>query len=112
MENPTSSSVFYMDVKATQAVKVTDILQTSGKSNDDSTISSTRVFPNVQFESESSKEIEAKESGLSTSSLKVNQVRKVKQKSCPQPRTLLKKPILPTVWKKISTQQNLIQKIL
>ena len=68
MENPTSSSVIYMDVKATQAVEVTDISQTSVKSNNDSTISSTRVFPDVQFDSESSKEIEPKESGLSNSS--------------------------------------------
>ena len=68
MENPTSSSVIYMDVKATQAVEVTDISQTSVKGNNDSTISSTRVFPDVQFDSESSKEIEPKESGLSNSS--------------------------------------------
>ena len=57
-----------MDVKATQAVEVTDILQTSVKSNDDSTISSIRMLPNVQFDSESSKEIEPKDSGLSNSS--------------------------------------------
>ena len=31
MENPTSSSVIYMDVKATQSVEVTDISQTSVK---------------------------------------------------------------------------------
>ena len=68
MENPTFSSVTDMDVKAIQAVEVTDVLQTSVKSNDDSTISSTRVFPNVQFDSESNKEIETKESGLSYSS--------------------------------------------
>ena len=68
MENRTSSSVIYMDVKATQDVEVTDISQTSVRSNNDSTISSTRVFPDVQFDSESSKEIEPKESGLSNSS--------------------------------------------
>ena len=68
MENPTFSSVTDMDVKAIQAVEVTDVLQTSVKSNNDSTISSTRVFPNVQFDSESNKEIETKESGLSYSS--------------------------------------------
>ena len=45
-----------MDVKATQAVEVTDISQTSVKSNDASTISSTRILPDVQFDSESSKE--------------------------------------------------------
>ena len=68
MENPTFSSVTDMDVKAIQAVEVTDVLQTSVKSNNDSTISSTSVFPNVQFDSESNKEIETKESGLSYSS--------------------------------------------
>ena len=57
-----------MDVKATQAVEVTDISQTSVKSNDDSTISSTRMLPDVQFDSESSKEIKPKESGVSYSS--------------------------------------------
>ena len=64
MENPTFSSVTDMDVKAIQAVEVTDVLQTSVKSNNDSTISSTSVFDNVQFDSESNKEIETKESGL------------------------------------------------
>ena len=68
MENPTFSSVTDMDVKAIQAVEVTDVLQTSVKSNNDSTISSTSVFHNVQFDSESNKEIETKESGLSYSS--------------------------------------------
>ena len=57
-----------MDVKAAQAVEVTDISQTSVKSNDVSTISSTRMLPNVHFDSESSKGIKLKESGLSNSS--------------------------------------------
>ena len=61
----------YMDVKDTQAVEVTDILQKSVKSNNVSTISSTRMLPDVQFDmySESSKEIE---SCLSNSSQEVN----------------------------------------
>ena len=53
LENPTFSSVTDMDVKAIQVVEVTDVLQTSVKSNNDSTISNTSVFPNVQFNSES-----------------------------------------------------------
>ena len=68
MENPTFSSVTDVDVKAIQAVEVTDVLQTSVKSNNDSTISSASVFPNIQFDSESNKEIATKESGLSYSS--------------------------------------------
>ena len=68
MENPTFSSLTEMNVKAIQAVEVTDVLQTSVKSNNDSTISSTSMFHHVQFDSESNKEIETKESGLSYSS--------------------------------------------
>ena len=56
VENPTSSSVTHKDVEAIQALESTDILQTSVESNNDSKVSSTRVFPDVPFDSESSKE--------------------------------------------------------
>ena len=52
VENPTSSSVTHKDVEAIQALESTDILQTSIKSNNDSKISSTRVFPNVPSDKE------------------------------------------------------------
>ena len=101
-----------MDVKATQAIEVTDISQTSVKSNDDSTISSTRMLPDVQFDSELSKEINQKNLAYLTPvmtnlilgtfpmyHLIVGQVRRVKLIINAQQKTLL-------------TQQNLIWKIL
>ena len=60
VENPTSSSVTHKDVEAIQALESTDTLQTSVKSNNDSEISGTRVFPDVPFDSESSKENQSK----------------------------------------------------
>ena len=59
VENPTSSSVTHNDVEAIQALESTDTFQTSAKSKTDSEISSTRVFPDVPFDSESGEEIES-----------------------------------------------------
>ena len=67
--NPTPSSVISKDVEAIQALEITDIKQTSVEDNsNESNISRTRVFPDVPFDSESSKETESKEMGLSFSS--------------------------------------------
>ena len=64
--NPTPSSVISKVVEAIQALEITDIMQTSIEDNsNESNISRTRVFPDVPFDSESSKETESKELGFS-----------------------------------------------
>ena len=62
MMNLKPSAVISKDVEAIQALEITDIMQTSIEDNsNESNISRTRVFPNVPFDSKSSKEIDSKE---------------------------------------------------
>ena len=62
MVNPTPSSKMRNDVEAIQALEIIDIMQTSVEDNsNESNIFRTRMFPNVPFDSKSSKEIDSKE---------------------------------------------------
>ena len=76
--NPTPSSVISKDVEAIQALEITDIMQTSVEDNsNESNISRTRVFPDVPFDSKSSKEIDSKEMDQSIFSVDESNTRDV-----------------------------------
>ena len=78
MVNPTLSSVISKDVEGIQALEITDIMQTSIEDNsNESNISRTRVFPDVPFDSKSSKEIDSKEMDQSIFSVDESNTRDV-----------------------------------
>ena len=66
MVNPTSLSATHADNEDIKASEIYDASQNLAKNNADGNFSSTRVFPGVPFDSESSKENQSKVPFLST----------------------------------------------